>query len=246
MAIQYLDARSLITDHYLKELAMVAGQDIEKIIKKTQRYEFLDGLRDMQLGIYMALLGFTTWLVFQPATVRLILWLRERVDKFGSIVGIFLIVLLPAIVALGVQQLMYAIRKRWLWQESGMVKPLLMVVPRWITFVSVLVLLTGLGLGLLLQPLFPRPFFVWGALWGSTGLSFGFLLAAMGRHLQIRRYVWVGILGGVGSTVLVFLPLSLVHSVLVWGLGWGVMLVCSGLLALRRTWPQVGEGAADV
>jgi hypothetical protein len=229
---------------------MVAGQDIDKIIKKTQRYEFLDGLREIQLGVYMALLGLTNWIIFQPFWVRFYLWLLDRTDRFTSILAAILLLAIPVLAALGVQQVMYAVRKRWLWQESGMVKPLRVVVPRWITIVSVLVLFAGLGLGLLLQPLFPNQFFIWGVLWGSTGVSFGFLLAALGQHLQLKRYVWVGILGGVGSVAMFVLPLSLGNSVLVLGLGWAVLLIGSGLLALRKTWPQMraanSEGARDV
>ena len=229
---------------------MVAGQDIEKIIKKTQRYEFLDGLRDVQIGIYMALLGLTNWLVFQPFWMRVFLWMLDRAGKFIGILTAILLLAIPFLVALGVQRVMYVIRKRWLWQESGMVKPLRVVVPRWITVVSVLVLFAALGAGLLLQPLFPRQFFIWGALWGSTGLSFGFVLAAMGWHLQLKRYVWVGVLGGVGSAAMFVLPLSLDNSVLVLGLAWGVLLIGSGLQALRRAWPQVraadAEGDTDV
>ena len=46
------------------------------------------------------------------------------------------------------------------------------------------------------------------------------------------------------------LPLSLGNSVLVLGLAWAVLLIGSGLLALRQAWPQVRaahtEGERDV
>ena len=122
---------------------------------------------------------------------------------------------------------------------------LFLVVPRWITIVSAVVLLAGLGLGLLLQPMFPDQFFIWGVLWGSTGISFGFMLAALGRHLQLKRYVWVGVLGGIGSAAMFVLPLSLGSSVLVLGLAWAVLLIGSGILALRQTWTQIRGGKGN-
>ena len=101
--------------------------------------------------------------------------------------------------------------------------------------VSAMILLGGMALGLgLLRLGIVDPSFLLRMLWTATGWSFGFTLVAMGRLLDLPRYRWLGLTGGVLSTALLFLALPFPQGSLLFGLLWCALLAGSGLITLRR------------
>ena len=56
---------------------MSVQPDIEKLIRQTKQYEFADGLRDIQLGLFMGSMGALTWLVISPIWIYLIITQRK-------------------------------------------------------------------------------------------------------------------------------------------------------------------------
>lgn len=210
----------------------------EDLILETKRYEFLDGMRDIQLGVFFILMGIAFWIGFQPFWWRMLLWLGERTEPLLMMMVAILLLVLPALIAVLLLPLMKVIRQRWLWRESGMVTPLRQAVPMGITMVTIVVFLVSSIIGLLVGFTQGLPsFFAWNLLWTVTGWSFGSMLLMLGMHLKIKRYTWLGIIGGLASCVIMWATIDLTQPVLVFGLGWGILLLVSGLvvLALRRS-----------
>ncbi len=214
----------------------------ETLIKKTQRYEFEDGLRDIQFGIFFLLLGLTYWIGYHPAWWRLLFSVRESGGRFSMMASAVLLFALPVVIMIFMHPLIKRARQHWLWRDSGMVTPLRQIVPTWITIVSAVLFLVSFVIGFLLSPtLGKHTFFAWNWLWATEGWVLGFLLIALGRHLNLRRYIGLGIVGGLASTVVLFLRDSLNMPVLVFGLIWGLLLIVTGGVVLNQRRAELQE-----
>ncbi len=210
--------------------------DVKKLIQQTQQYEFVDGLREMQLAVMMAAIGLTAWFVFDLIGIWMPVlagWMRTIGAWTG--LSIQLVVLLPALLALVALLAMRFARRRWLWRESGLVKPNRQIVPLRVTLISVGVLLAGIALGVLLQVIFPvGDLFLMKMIYIASGWSFGYTLITMGNILGLSRLRRVGLFGAVVPTLLIVLPLTIGQMVLIWGLIWGAALGISGMGPLRQ------------
>ncbi|HTX79678.1 MAG TPA: hypothetical protein VMC62_08420 [Longilinea sp.] len=214
---------------------------VDELIQQTRQYEFADGLRELQLGLYFAIAGATLWLAFNPAwqTYVFTLMLTHRV--LGIVVN-FIPVVLPLAIVGGMLPVMNYLRRRWLWRESGMVKSRWMMVPKGVNILSAVIIVVALGLGALAWHFgYGDDMLIWRVLWASTGWSMGYTYIGVGRHIGLKRYVWMGAIGGLASTLVLFLPFGFSGLTLVLWLGWGVTLCTSGGLALRRAFQSVQE-----
>jgi hypothetical protein len=212
---------------------MMSQSNVEQLIQKTRRYEYADGLRDLQLAALFGFGGLAAWIGFEPFWLRFIGYMVKTFGRWAAWVGMLPVVLMPLAVW-GMVRVMDILRRRWLWRESGMVKPSRWIVPRRINVISTVILLGGIAIGLGLRQLgWVEKNFILHMLWTATGWSFGYTLFAMGRDIDLRRYLWLGVIGGVLSTVMLFLPLSFGMSSLVFGLIWFFLLTTSGMLTLR-------------
>jgi hypothetical protein len=208
--------------------------DLDRLILETRRYEFSDGLRDLQLALLLSLGGLAAWLAFEPAWMAFIMRTAARYGRWAAWVGMVPVLLAP-LAALAMLRLMAGARRRWLWRHTGMVSPSRWAVPRKVNVLAAAILLGGLALGLgLLKLGLVDSSFLLRMLWAATGWSFGFTLVAMGRNLNLPRYRWIGLAGGVLSTGLLVLPMAFAQAALVFGLGWAGLLAGSGLVSLRR------------
>ncbi len=213
---------------------MTSPSDVKRLIRETRRYEFADGLRNIQMAITLGIMGVVTWLVLQPLWINT---LHEWVQKYGrgaAWLGLLVIFLAP-LAAWGMLALMNVVRKRWLWRESGMVKPTPWIVSRRVTVLSAVILVVCLAFAVLARHQgWVEDAFVLRMLWAATGWSFGYTLIGMGRELGLPRYIWLGLTGGVLSTILIFLQLTFAQAALAFGLSWGLLLSASGIFTLRR------------
>lgn len=213
---------------------MTSQSDVERLIRDTRRYEFADGLRDIQLAIMLGIGGVATWLVLQPLWMSLLGNLAQKYGRSAAWLG-FLVVFLAPLAAWVMLALMNAVRKRWLWRESGMVKPARWAVPRRVNVLSAVILVAGLALAVLARRQgWVEDAFVLRMLWAATGWSFGYTLVGMGRELRLPRYIWLGLTGSVLSTVLLLLQLTFAQAALVFGLSWCLLLSASGIFTLRQ------------
>lgn len=208
--------------------------DVDRLILETRRYEFSDGLPDLQLALLLGLGGLAAWLAFEPAWMAFVMRTAARYGRWAAWVGIVPALLAP-LAALGMLRLMAGVRRRWLWRHSGTVNPSRWSVSRKVNVLSAVILLGGLALGLgLLRLGLADASFLLRMLWTATGWSLGFTLFAMGRNLDIPRYRRLGVAGGVLSTTLLILPATFAQAALVFGLAWAALLAASGLVTLRR------------
>ena len=127
-----------------------------------------------------------------------------------------------------------------------MVEPLRWQVPRRVNVLSAAILIGSVGLGYGLYRLgLVDSSFALRMLWTATGWSFGYVMVGVGRAIATPRYVWVGVIGGLVSTPLVFLSLTFGQVAALLGLLWCLVLAASGLTALRCRLLTTQEAGSD-
>jgi hypothetical protein len=226
---------------------MIEQVDPREIILKTKQYEFADGLRDIQIGITMIMMGVVwLWLMNQPAWMRLMFQARQDYGRWAPMAVFLLVYCIPVVAALGLQRIMETVRRRWLWRESGMVKASRIIVPTHINVIGVVILIGVLALGLKFQSFLKTgDFYVMSLLMVACGWSFGFTLVGVGANIKVKRYVVVGVIGGLASTASLLSQTSLGGAGLITFLGWGILLIISGAIVLVQVWPAIkGESHA--
>jgi hypothetical protein len=188
------------------------------------------------LAVVLLGMGIVTWFVFD----HMDLWIQAVVylkHSLGALTGwvVMLIVLIPSVLGLLALPLMRRLRQRWLWRDSGMVRSKRQAVPRSVNLIASGIVLLGIALGVSLQWagssgdfIFLRVLFV------ASGWSLGYTLAALGRNLDLPRYVTSGIAGAALSTLLLLPALTVGQTGLLFGLLWFVLLVASGYGPLRQ------------
>jgi hypothetical protein len=225
---------------------MTTQTDVEGLIRKTRQYEFADGLRDLQLAIILAFLSIFLWfsvsLVGMGWYIRLILILKEIFGNSASwiIVALYLLILFSILG--GSLWLMRILRRKWLWRETGWVKPLRWQVPRRVSFLSTVIILGGIGLALTLHIIDKvDATFVLRMIWTATGWAFGYTLSEVGREIGLKRFRWYGIIGVLASTVVLFLPLDFGQTAFVLYGGWALGLGVPGAIILRRSLAKIKQ-----
>lgn len=215
--------------------------DPNEIILKTKQYEFSDGLRDIQLGLTFVLIGaIWFWQMFNPSWIGFYIKLGENYGGWASWIANLFLYSLPALAVLGFQRLIDVARRRWLWRYSGMIKSSRIMVPASITLLSGIVFVVVLITGLVLQPVLKTgDFYIWSLITLAAGWSFGVTLITFGVRLKIARYVFLGVLGALASTAVLLFQTSLVEPALLFSLVWGAFLLISGLIVLKRVWPEI-------
>ena len=74
--------------------------DVDQLVQKTRQYEFVDGLRDLQMGVYFAVSGVTLWLVLDPIWMSVLSSLVKSFGRWAALIGI-VPAILPLLVLLG-------------------------------------------------------------------------------------------------------------------------------------------------
>jgi len=213
---------------------MMSQTDMDKLIRQTRQYEFSDGLRDLQLAVLFAVGGMTVWLSLEPVWMSFIVTMVNKLGRWAVWLGMLPALLMPLAV-LGMLGLMNHLRRRWLWRESGEVKPSRFAVPRGVNVLAAVIFVGGLAVSLWLRFTGRAgDVLVLRMLWAATGWSFGYTLVGVGRHIGFSHYVGLGTAGGLLSTALLVLPLTFGQSALVFGIVWSLILAVSGVAGLRR------------
>lgn len=221
---------------------MMSQPDVNKLIRKTREYEFSDGLRDLQMAVLIGICGMGVWLTFEPTWIAFVGNMMRVFGRWAAWINMLPVILAP-VAGWGMLRLMDYLRQRWLWRESGIVKSSRWIVPRQVSVLSVVILLGGLALSLGLRYVgrADDSFFL-RMLWAATGWAFGYTLIGVGRFIGLSRYVWLGVAGGLMSTVMLFLPITFGQTSLVFGLSWCLLLAISGMVTLRRAMFTVKGG----
>jgi len=216
---------------------MNAQPDVDKLIRQTRQYEFTDGLVELQMGIILVILGALSQLAFSPMYMRLYMRLNISLSEtFGTWAKwlTILIILLPAFVALGTRPIIKYVRRRWLWRNSGFVKPLPSIVSRKTLVLATAIVVVSTAVGFILsragwsEPMLPLRILVAGVGWAQ-----GVIMIGVGRTTGLSHYRWFGIVGGPASTLFLLLHLPFGQAFLVLCLLWGLAFAVSGLISLR-------------
>lgn len=226
---------------------MIEQVDTKKIILKTKQYEFSDGLRDIQLGIMFILMATVWfWLMYEPNVLKFTLQLGRDYGKWASNVTFLFVFFIPVVVAVGVQRIMENVRRRWLWRESGMVKSSQIVVPPYISVLAGVIFIAIILLGLKFQTaLKVGDFYIMSIVMMASGWCTGVITVGLGLNVKVTRYIIIGVIGGLASTAALLYQSSMFGSALTTFVGWGVLLIISGVIVLVQVWPSIKEENHD-
>lgn len=225
-----------------KRCSMITDPDINKLIKQTRRYEYLDGLRDIQLALIFGISGFAIWLAFEPFWIK---WIVKTIIAYGHLAGwiTMLPIILLVIIVIAMLPIMKFLRQHWLWRETGMVQTSRASIPAHVNVVSIIIFLICLMISLDLKYIGKvNDIFILRILLAATGWAFGYILLGMGRFIGLPRYVWLGVIGGLLSTLVLVAHLPFSQSSLIFGFGWCLLLAASGVFNLWRVSTAVKSG----
>jgi hypothetical protein len=209
--------------------------DFEELTLQTRRLDFEDGLTDLQVGALFLVMSLGAAFFFSTAGITwfaraLILQREITLVALAGIFGCFILV------AFGSRRLIARVRREYLWKERGEIVPLPWQVEPWVNVLAaaVFMILMMLGLWVVLRGGSENEAIL-RLLIAASGVATGITYLGMGRSLRLNRYLPVGIVGGLLSGVLFFIPLAFSESWLGLGVIWTTVLLISGLYALRRT-----------
>jgi len=218
--------------------------DLDKLTHQTQQREYLDGLRDLHLGMVILILSLLNWFVLSPAGATLLVK-TVRYNKDLSIVGMIGLLGLFILIIFGTERVMERIRRATLWKESGFVKPLRYGFNKWMVLAATVIMLAMIvgstwlmAIGKLPQETALR------SIPAAASLGTGVFFFGMGRSLKLQRYKLVGVAGVLLSIFLYFYPLSFALTWFYLGIGWALILLASGIWALRLALLELKRGAA--
>jgi hypothetical protein len=215
-------------------MATHSSVNVDDLVRRTRRYEFSDGLVELQISAVLASVGVMVALVFSPAFARSSLGLSRTLGSWARWLAL-LILLLPPLVAYGGRHLLRYVRRRWLWRASGFVEPLPSAVSRWTLVLAAALVVVPILVGLLLvRSGYREPMLLLRILVASVGWAQGATMIGVSRATGLSHHTWVGIVGGLASTALLFLELPFGHAWLALSLLWALALAVSGLVSLHR------------
>lgn len=220
--------------------------DTNKLILKTKQYEFSDGLREIQSAIVFILMGIQWDLTFHPKWWSFLFMLRDNYGKWALQTAAILMLVTPVVVGWGLLPIIKRIRRRWLWQESGMVSSFLILVPKRYTVFSAIVFLSIVGLGLSYQSFLQTgEFYIWSLIMLASGWASAVSIGGLAKNIGLSRFRYMSYFVWLASPLVLFLQSSLGSIGLLFMLGWGAAFMVSGLYTFRQAWPEM-KGEAYV
>jgi hypothetical protein len=209
--------------------------DLDSLTRNTRRLEFEDGLNDFQNGLIFLILGLLTSLFMSTKGIT---WYMQAILLYRDITMIALLALIPLLYLMmfGIRRLIRQYRSKVLWSHLGEMEPFKWQVDRRISVLATAVWLVIVIVGLIVLTGDPMDLDADMRVFaGAAGIATGVIYLAMGRSLALSRYLWVGIIGGFLSALLMVSALNVSNSWLAFGLIWAVTLSVSGAVAFRKT-----------
>ena len=214
---------------------------IDTLTRVTRRREFEDGLMDFVFAGAFLFLGALGGFFTSPVGLR---WYLTSLLQNREITIIAEIALLPLFIlfVFGAKRLITRIRRKTLWKNRGFVKPLRWQVSWKINALAsgVLIAMLVIAFWLMLNGSISQES-VLRTLVSSAGVATGFVFFGMGKELELQRYRWVGVVGGMLSVLIILIPMSFSTSWFALGIGWMIVFVISGLWALQKSLAALRE-----
>jgi hypothetical protein len=214
---------------------------LDQLTLKTRRLEYQDGLFDFLLAVVFLVLGGLQYLFFSEAFLRWFIRMRlanPELLLIGSIGAAALLMLL----LYGSRRGINFLRRRLRLSYKGDVRPL----PRqisWVVYVgAVILMIAGLIAAaiLFIRGAIPENSLV-RSIPALAGVATAMFMASVGISLDFRRYIIAGIIGGLFSALLFWLPLEMGEAWGWLGLGWGVLLILTGSWTFSRALRERGD-----
>jgi MFS family permease len=215
--------------------------DFDQLTKATRRREFDDGLMDYVFGGTFLLIGIIGWFFFSSFGLRWFVGslLQNREITIIALIAIFALFIL---LIMGARRVIENIRRQTLWKNQGFVKSLRWQVSWQTNAAAVIVFVAMIVVAVwLMSQGYVNQEFVLRTLVSSSGIATGIVFFGMGKELDLQRYRWIGAVGGILSTVMIFVPISFSIAWLVLGIIWMVVLTVSGSWALRKSILELRE-----
>lgn len=214
---------------------------LDQLTLKTRRLEYQDGLFDFLLAVVFLVLGGLQYLFFSEAFLRWFIRMRlanPELLLIGSIGAAALLMLL----LYGSRRGINFLRRRLRLSYKGDVRPL----PRqisWVVYVgAVILMIAGLIAAaiLFIRGAIPENSMV-RSIPALAGVATAMFMASVGISLDFRRYIIAGIIGGLFSALLFWLPLEMGEAWGWLGLGWGILLILTGSWTFSRALRERGD-----
>jgi hypothetical protein len=213
-------------------------------MRKTQRLEYEDGLRDFQIATIFLLVGLANWFIFTPTGLDLLARMAVRLEDLllpalGGLLGLVLLLLFAS------EKVMERIRRATFWKDSGFVKPLRSGVVKNSIMVLSTIALLGIIIGsvwLMSRGILSQAFAL-RSIPASAGLATAIVFGSIGINLRIRRYILVSAAGAVLSTGLLLIEMTFASAYLWAGIGWALIFSISGIWALGWALRDLRGGA---
>ncbi len=208
--------------------------DLDSLEKTTRRREFDDGLIDFAVGVLFLVFCLLAWFLFSPDGLE---WYVLSLTNYHTLtlVGLLGVAALVITGPVGLRRLIEHLRIPTIWKDNGFIKPLNRQTSWPLTILSVTV---ALGMILYASWLMTvgkiNPESVLRTLVSSSGIATGIIYIGIGTSLNLRRYLIIGLAGGMVSVLILFLPVSFSIAWLILGITWTLLLFASGTWALQH------------
>ena len=219
--------------------------DLDGLTKATRRREFDDGLMDFANGAILLVLGLFAWFLFSQNGLE---WYAMAIINYRNItlVGLFGVVVLVITGPFGMRRLIEYIRISIIWKDYGFIKPLNRQSSWYVTLLSGVV---AIGMILFATWLMTvgriNAESVLRTMVSASGVATGIIYIGIWVSLDLRRYLIVGLIGGMISVLILFLPVSFSTAWLIFGITWMLLLVVSGTWALKQVLSENKESSND-
>jgi hypothetical protein len=191
------------------------NENIDQIQKQTFRYYYQDGLVELAVGFLFAVIGIDTWIlsITPPGTpIATAAWILLPIFTIGGIIG--------------VQRFVKSYKDRLVHPRTGYIdyktKPNRY---RWLVIGFTLALTASVFI-------LPYGWLKKGSATG--GMILCVILTSIGAQVNLRRLIYIGLLGTVLGFVLAFLPYSENAGLALTFAFTGLALLIAGGLALRK------------
>ena len=214
---------------------------IDNLTRVTRRRDFEDGLMDFVFAGTFLFIGLFTGFFTSPVGLRWYLTslLQNREITIIAEITLFALFILSVF---GARRLIARIRRNTFWKNRGFVTPLRWQVNWKLNALAsgVLIAMLVIAFWLMLNGSISQES-VLRTLVSSAGVATGFVFFGMGKELELGRYKWVGVLGGLLSALIILVPMSFSSSWLALGIGWMIVFVISGVWALQKSLAALRE-----
>ena len=220
---------------------MNQGVDLDNLTRVARKREFDDGLMDFALAISFLALGMISSFFLSPSGIR---WYQSALGNHRTLIllGEVLFLVILFIVIRGGGRVIEYIRIKTILRDRGIVKPMRRYVGWRTTILAVVVFLAMIvGAAFLMAIGRIGIEFVLRTLVASSGLGSGIMYLGMGVSLGLRRFLIVGVMGGVLSVAILVTSVSFSFAWLLLGIIWAIVLSVSGFWGLRKALSMAKE-----